>query len=167
VGNLSYVSSRKNLTVEGVEAQLHEINERRFGGYFTIKRSDPESYIGADGWEFWCDAWDKSALFGYRLASKRKIEGGHARPSWRWADWCVAVFENELGAAWKGRISDDGVPETWAPVADKFPTFREWQDMWFGDSTIDPEFVARMRKHEQSEIPEALRPYALPEDTNG
>jgi len=163
MGNQTYVSSPRRLDFEAVDAQIREINERRFGGYFTIKRSKPESYIGADGWEFWCDAYDLSALFGYRLLdTKRRITGGHARPGWRWADWCVAVFENELGAAWGGRISDDGVEETWAPVADKYPTFREWQAMWFEGSFMAEKFVAPMREHEISEVPEALRPFAVP-----
>ena len=164
MGNQSYVSSPRRLDFDAVDAQIREINERRFGGYFTIKPSSPESYVGADGWEFWCDAHDRSPLFGYRLLdTKRRISGGHARPAWQWANWAVAVFENELGAAWKGRISDDGVEETWAPVADKYPTFREWQAMWLDGSHMAEEFKEQWLKNEQSEIPEALRPFALPD----
>ena len=168
MGNLTSISSPKKLKFDEVDAQIREINERRFGGFFTIKCSTPESYIGADGWEFHVPEVHPYALFGYALSdTKRRIRGGHARPAFRWADWCVAVFENELGAAWKGRISDDGVEGSWAPVKDKYPDLQAWHDM-FDSMYEEPNtemqaHIKKMQEWENDKVPEALRPYAFPE----
>lgn len=161
MGNQSYVSSPRNLVADDVDAQLREINERRFGGLFTIKRLD------GDGWSFeWKDFPERPCWVFRMEPSKRKIGGRHPIPL-QWITWAWAVFQNELGAAWHGRISDDGAEGTWEPIKDKFPTFPDWQAMWHQHSVLPEENMKQWSQYEVSEIPEAFKPYALPKGEGG
>lgn len=126
MGNHSHVSSPRKLDFATVTEQLHEINERRFQGYFRIEEGE---YWGED--ESWCFYVEKREhpIFGFHITkTKRKIEGGHPRPGMEWCYWAWTVFQNELGVAWNGRIGDDGVEGTWAPKKDKYPTLNDYME---------------------------------------
>lgn len=158
MGNLTYVSSKRNLVGDEVDAQLREINERRFGGFFKIER------LEGDGWSFEWKDYDRPCWVFWIHKKRRRLGGKHALPV-QWVQWAWAIFQGELATAWKGRISDDGVGETWGPDLEKFPTFTDWQAMWHKHSSLPSDTLAQWRALEISEIPEEFRPYALPQDS--
>lgn len=158
MGNHSHVSSPRKLDFTTVDKQIAEINERCFQGYFRIERG----YWGyEDGWCFHIEDREHP-IFGFHITeTKRKIEGGHPRPGLQWCYWAWAVFQNELGVLWNGRIGDEGVGETWAPAKDKYPTLND-----YFDKTVDLDYLKDKERAEHRErlwhfyqmgIPDKLR----------
>lgn len=159
MGNISRVSSKKNLTPKGVTAQLHEINERRFGGYFRIEVITQGLDEDSTAWWGFSEPDGDSPLWGFWLSeSRRRIEGKHPRPGWHWCYWAWATFQNDLGASWSGRISDEGVEETWAPVKDKWPTLQDYLTSTM--EGLPPDIMQKSIQHSFSRLPSALEKYA-------
>ena len=149
MGNIASVSSKKNLVFEVVDAQIREINERRFGGYFRIDG------VERSGWAFSYDG-QEYPLWHFWLSGKRKIEGKHPI-GFEWTRWAWAVFQNELGYSWSGRLSDEGVPGTWAPEKDAYSSFSDYYNRTFRH----PDLMYFEKSAHR--VPEALRPFAFPD----
>lgn len=126
------MSNVQFLTVPGrlrasdrLTADIREITERRFQGYLEVI---PDS--GGQWWDLRVDSekfeWPWGAWDGWGLGkhSQRRLGAKHVNPDFLY--WTQTILLNELGALYKGRLSDEGVNETWAPDVSKFPTFESY-----------------------------------------
>ena len=157
MGNQTYVSSKRKLHPKIVDGEIREINSRRFDGYFPIEFVQNECWTNGV-WFFSCPEFE-SPLWHFELSDTgRKIQGGHPRPGFQWLYWSQSVFHHELGVLWGGRISDDGVPGTWAPEKNCFSTFSDWQQR-MQEGFPCSEVRTRLQQIEREELPEALRKY--------
>ena len=164
MGNIAFVSSKRNLDADRVSDDLDEINERRFGGFFNV-------FVPHD------DAWDigyaddkgeHQSLWYWHLESKRKIGGKHPRPNYLWVLWAWSVFQAELGAKWGGRISDEGVEGTWSPTetlerCTDLPTYMADHYSWMKDDHPHREQVlAEAVDQIERTLPKGLYRHAFP-----
>lgn len=164
MGNLGFVSSKSNLNAERVGADLDEINERRFGGFFNV-------FVPHD------DAWDigytdekgeHQSLWYWHLQSKRKIGGKRPRPNYQWVEWAWAIFQAELGVKWGGRLSDEGVPGTWGPKEElkkyvDLPAYLKSHYSYLPDDHPNLEQIWEYAREQIVEtMPEAFYPHAFP-----
>ena len=157
MGNLAFVSSRKNLRPEDVDALLREVNHRRFGDYFRIER--PYDTV----WSFHPPEDEPGFLWEFYLRDTlRKISSNHPfRVAWQY--WAWHVFQHEMAAAWNGRLSDEGGEGTWAPDLAKYAKFEDWQDLWYsrGNSFLPKDYAEQARREELDAVPDVLRPLIL------
>jgi len=160
--NHAHVTTKKNLTLDLVDATLREINTRKFKGIFEVKLS-PE----AEWWEI----VHPIAGFPFRLTvtleSQRKVR--LRKSPGDFGSWMQFVFQEELGKKFKGRCSDEGAPRPWDPEPEKYPNLKAWwDDVYLWAFQGKP-----LKKHEQDYLqslfdrtvatfPEDLKQFVLP-----
>lgn len=163
MGNISFVSSKRNLDPEQVADDLDEINERRFGGFFNIFGGDGELDVGYFAGDV------HQTLWYWSLQSRRKIGGKHPRPALSWVCWAWSVFQAELGVKWGGRLSDEGVEGTWSPAEslENYADLPTYLESFYGHmEEDDPRFKALLQmeiKSIEDTMPEGLYRYAFPD----
>lgn len=140
MGNISKVSSKKNLTAESVALSAQAINVSKFGGYFVISHDDDRVSFSVGEttfWEFW--VWE------------RRIECKSPRPNHVWVYYAWDVFMNELAKLWSGRLSCEGENGTRAPRDFRFVQHVIATNPWIGEN-LGPTI---------SGVPEELKPWLL------
>ena len=162
MGNLAFISSKRNLDPRGVTALLERINAEFFDNLWSIdQKVAPEcwrfSYAAAiprigrpqemkvydhPFWEFWL------------RPSKRKLSSNHPRPGVQWVYWSWNIIQNECTREWGGRLSDEGVEGTWAPKP--FRTFEQYLDEYYDHFEDNHELQKELVERERSYLPEAF-----------
>lgn len=116
MANHAFVTTKKWLKADRVEEDLKEILARRFNNKIPYKRDGDTFEIGFRyPWNF--PMW---------VENVHKLEFRHQPPDWCW--WVEIVIANELALKYNGIISDEGVDEKWAGVANKYPKYDDWLD---------------------------------------
>lgn len=161
MGNLAFVSSKKNLYPHEVTSLLVRINAEFFDNLWTIDNSvapecwqfyykSPIPRIGRSEemetyshpyWEFWLQP------------SKRKLSSNHPRPGVEWVRWSWNMFQNECAHKWGGRLSDEGGEGTWAPKP--FQSFEDYVTGRFRHIDNDA-YVKHLRDEERAYLPQAF-----------
>lgn len=162
MGNLAFISSKKNLSLEEVCDELDEINQRRFGGFFGVFMPDPSQIeVGYhEGDEF-------KRLWGWSLQSNRKLGGKSPRPNYQWVEWVWTMFQAELGAKWGGRLSCEGVDGTWSPheSLDKTKDLATWIENYVSNIARDDDHAQKILQpildQTDSTMPQELYRYAF------
>lgn len=151
MGNIAYISSRKNIPIGHVVDIARRVNDEFFGGYFGVEP------IGTDeaGVAFYAEELDRRkkpyecwALWKY---SPRRIGGKSIRTYGRWGTWAEDVFRNEVGHELQGRLSCEGVPGTQEPKPGRYRTFCAWLESW--NSVLNPTDVKELRRYQYHQFP--------------
>jgi len=117
MANHGYVTSRRNFNKDQVLSDLHEINQRRFGGLLTIENDPTTSELFI--------LFDNYQAFSMWISSNKTLEFRHQLG---WGFYVEMIFRNELAAKYDGLISDeyDGRKEKQKADPNKYPTYRTW-----------------------------------------
>lgn len=149
--NHCFASSQRVLTGDILHEAIVEINQRRFDNIYEIIREGDNWQIHHElGYNFGFSCW---------LRTKRKVE---FRPEMGdWAHWVTAVFQSEIASKFKGKCSDEGVQDIWAPDMEKFPTFKAWWNLLHRSTVPDDllSFVDAQWERTSTKIPEILRKF--------
>lgn len=149
--NHCFASSQRVLTGDVLHEAIVEINQRRFAGIYEVIREGDNWRIHHElGYNYGFSCW---------LRTKRKVE---FRPEMGdWAHWVTAVFQAEIAAKFKGKCSDEGIPDIWVPDMGKFLTFKAYWDLIHRETVLEPEQVLEDARWARtfSRIPEVLRQF--------
>lgn len=147
MANHGFVTTRRKLTWEKVDADIREINERRFDNILSIE-VEKERKKNAIHYYFLAPAGMHEFGFSIWLVSPHKLEFRHPHSQWGW--WAqVLVYTEELAAKYNGTISDEGVEEKWKGDPKKYPTFMSWTRSFHNrpmPKDITPEIAEQARK---------------------
>lgn len=171
MANHGFLTTRKQLTPEGVDRDIKEILERRFRGAVTVEFHDsglkeppkkefavwagwhfkPKEGLLKDGYRFEFSAW---------LNSRRKMEFRHPPSDWAW--WAQMIVQDELALKYDGTISDEGVSERWKATPEKIKKYfhyRDWVTKRWGPTGNIARIAARsaLAKMELACTPAPLR----------
>ena len=127
MGNIAFVSFKRNFTGEQFRDALQEIVSDRFGDLLIIEVKSNKGKIYYWNVLLADDLLDKSSWqyeVDFYRNSKRKFGGKH--PHSQWGGWLMYVIHSELSFRYNGRCSDEGVMGTWAGDPQKYPTYRTW-----------------------------------------
>ena len=162
MGNISFVSSKKNLDFRGVTALLERINAEFFDSLWTIDH-DPKWDI----WQFGYNqaiprigrpdeemAYDHHYWEFHLSESKRKLSSKGPRPGVGWTYWAWNLIQNECAREWSGRRSDESQEGTWAPYP--YRNFEKWLESFYAHWDDQPERKKEMMDRERSYLPEAF-----------
>lgn len=152
MANHGYVTTRKHLSVEKVDAAIREIVTKHFGDEITKIEAGPGEGgdIKHSWWIEFCD--DEYRGFSVWLMSQRKLEFRH--PLGMGVErWAQHIMVEELALKFEGMISDEGVPgERWAPEVDKIGTFYKWTNRGVGTAMgrllreVSKDILPRLKK---------------------
>lgn len=153
--NHAFATSKGTLTPDKVAAVLHEVNIRRFNGFFTIIQQGHSWIIrhpDESKWQYLCSVW---------LETKRKV--GFRRSLGDFAFWMQWVFQEEIAFTYKGRCSDEGVSEKWNPEPGKFPTFKAfWYEVrgpWKDETEIEVALRDHLWEKTKEHLPQELHQF--------
>lgn len=162
MGNIAFVSSKKNLDPPGVTALLERINAEFFDNLWTINHHPK--------WDIWrfeypmpiprigrpeeTKTYDYPFWEFYLRPSKRKLSSKHPNPGVEWIYWAWNIVQNECAREWGGRLSDEGVEGTWAPKP--FRTFEQYLEGRFAHVEDNPKLREELLERERSYLPAAF-----------
>lgn len=156
MANHGFVTTRKHLTGEKVDADLRVIVNRRFGNDFVVEYI-PHWEQG--GWKI-KPSGDSPWFFEFTLwlAKRGTLEFRHPRSGW--AYWAQQTIQDELAILYNGTISDEGVFEKWKVKKIEYPTYESWFKMLNSHllENYKELYEARL-KSEFEFLPEILRKY--------
>jgi len=121
--NHAFASSQGRLTDAVLKTAIIEIVERRFPGIFKVEGDGYIEIIPVKEDPKLQDDW---AYLSLHLRSQRKIEmrQGHL-PA---CGWVQAVIQNGLAKKFKGKCSDEGIPDIWKPKI-RFKKYKEYFEL--------------------------------------
>jgi hypothetical protein len=160
MGNIAFVSSKRNLDSRGVTALFEKINDEFFNNLWTIEHNS--------NWTFWDFSYPRPIprigraeepmtyehpFWEFHLGNtKRKLSSKAPRPGVQWTYWAWDTFRNECGRIWSGRLSDEGDSGTRAPKP--FRTFEEYLEMAFAHFEDRPDLRKQFEVQERAYLPE-------------
>jgi hypothetical protein len=149
MGNLGFISSKSNLTIEQIYADIQDIINRRFDNKIEVELSqdyEDKSFITVS------DPHSK-LFFNMWLQTNRKIEHSHGQ-GFMW--WIELIIDNELAVKYKGKLSDEGTGfKTWQPDIHKYPTYQDYFDTtWKNLKIKNSAFYQEMLQDEKAYTPE-------------
>lgn len=111
MANHGFVTTKKRLTTDILEALVRKVNQDRFAGAMIVSRND-RNVVVENGLFLW-------------LASTRKIEirdqvrGDYGR-------WIENVVTNDIAIELDGTISSEGIGDKWKGRTGLYPTLRSY-----------------------------------------
>ena len=159
MANHGYISSKKNINKKLVQADLQEINERRFKGKLSIAEMPADKPTAKGNWyiSYQWNGDEYYAVFHIWVVSVRKLEHRHTH---NWGFYIELVFAEELGAKYGGRCTDEGFSGGWKPEPTKYPSYQAWLDIKYEHAKKyypDQEMVNKIIQMDLEMAPEELR----------
>lgn len=152
MGNIAYITTRKQIKSYDMMSLLDKINKKRFNGKITITPAH-------DGWEI---SYGKDGTYGWGFwihpDSPRKLACKH--PIGSWMGYVFVVFQEELAKLTNGILSDEGVSDRWKPKPHKYPSYQSWIEILYsGAKEIYPDRFQEILEFELKFAPEDMRKY--------
>lgn len=152
MANHGFLTTKKHLKPDIVDADIREIVSRRFNDKLIVKRDETYWTIEPK------DNDDYRFEFSINTVSTRKLEFRH--PPSDWAFWAQMVVHNELAVKYDGTISDEGVTEKWKMSPEKLKKYfhyRDWVDSRWKSSKSSAATKLICKKFELMGVPKELR----------
>ena len=127
MANHGFVTTRKHLTVEKIDADIRRLAAHYFGPAAAAEGPEDCDGMLASWWIYFND--DDNEGFSVWLMTKRKLEFRHPLGSYGLRRWGQQIFTEELAAKYEGRISDQGWEGYERPDVEKINTYRKWVDL--------------------------------------
>ena len=159
MSNIAYIHTPKFVKSYDIKALLEKINRKRFGGKMEIGRGG-ESGKEDDSVLAWRisypGSWD---CLWIHQDTPKKLACKH--PHNQWMEYVFMVFQEELAAMVKGKLSDEGVQGTWKPKPKKYPSYLAWVNMIHSHShkVLDPRAYYELIELEMSFAPKGMEDY--------
>lgn len=131
MANHSFVTTRKFLKVDQVEADLQYILNKRFGNKMSFTRDGDYFLVGFE-WPYQVPLW---------LENVHKLEFRNGGPDWCW--WVQTILHNEFALLYNGWISDECCDERWRGTPDHYPTI----DSYFKNRVKGSPIAAKLMAH--------------------
>lgn len=120
--NHGFVTTKnKAIDLDLVDKTIREIAEGPCKGILEVERDGDTWWLGHNDFAG-VVVWPQSTR---RLAFRRGALGD-------FTGWLQNLLQCEIGKAVKGRLSDEGVSEIWAPTKEETPTWKSYFDAMFG-----------------------------------
>ena len=132
MANHGYVTTKKHMSIEKIDADLREFISRHCGGVATVEGPFDISDELA-GWlvKFLDDDY---ATFQVWLHTRRKLELPHPMGA-NVPYWAQTLFQHEMAAKYNGRVSDDGYEGHAKTDPDRINTYTKYVDLMLSHLT--------------------------------
>lgn len=153
--NYAYLSIKGVFKPDELDAAIRQVVREKLQDRFTVDRhEDPEGLawvIHVPGHPFWglTVFLESSKKLSFRRSTIGDFMG-----------WLLCVVQENLGAHYNGRCSDDALSKTWAPRPEKYPTFRSFFDMMHKHMPEEAkQLIDRFWEGWEKAMPEQLKPF--------